>query len=1089
MNNGKLLLASAFVASTLLIGIPVLQNNFQSKYSLPQEKTDESASVKTQDASGYAAYWFNRRKDENGVINFTRIAEVTDKVAKEARRHSVSAWPLTFTELGPDNVGGRTRAICIDKTDHRHMFAGGVSGGLWESHDAGSSWQHAPSSDQFDVLTITSICQAADNTWYFGTGEGVFYGYYGDGTGGFIGGGIWQSHDGVTWTRLSSTTAVNPTNSGNTWAAIGRLAADPTNASRLYAATGSGFKVSSDAGVTWVSGGTSLSGLGYDVKVASDGSVYAVNGSRLFKSPNGNPGSFVPMAASTGFPQTGFRRIEVAVAPSDPNYVYAYIGSASGPGTFGAYLSTDGANTWTQIAAAGNLVFEPLSQNDYAIGLGVDPFNPSRVVVGGLNLWKWEMTNGNPSAPVGQWTQLSNWSTFTGDPTYVHADQHIVCWDPAQQGKFYVGCDGGIFMSLNLGLAFIPVNKAYQVTQFYDVDCDYLAPSRNIVFGGCQDNGTQFINGKGNTTLSAASIGGGDGGQVAMSFLNPNAMFGTVYYGSCARSANRGSGANSFYNARITIQNGGVGKAGYGNFVTPIRIWESANDPNTQDSLLFAATRQSSNVATGNGTTTVYSFALKPDFNGIQQTTANIIPGSMAINAGSLNLSDDGAGNIVGSGITASGNTINYATRTLNLSFTTAPSTSDLIKVSYDVTYPAGSSIIVSSKTNNLKFTAVTSSSTITSLGPNDSIYVKDIIQAKFAVGFSYLNGLFVTNKPLDFSTTPMWIKAAGLTSKPDAFNGGQVEDMKWSANGNTLFFTSDNGGIYRVDGLSYIRDSINSDIETKVGSTIVANPRTPITCTQLGYTGGGVPPGNIATQIDVDPNNPDNLIVAVAGYTNVAHVYMLTNATTCPSQKNNMSNFTSVQGNLIQMPVYACSFDKYHPGHALVGTEFGVYSTDNINAGSVVWTSQCGLGSFPRVPTLKIHQSRYEPWNGCQNAGVFYFATHGRGVWKSEVSYQPMGIAPVSGTNPSTVAPTIHIFPNPVTTNGTVSYTLFHSGDVKVFIYNLRGQLVKTLAMAHQPEGQNTFEFESSELTAGTYIMSLESGQQKGVSRFIVTK
>ncbi|HXC07078.1 MAG TPA: T9SS type A sorting domain-containing protein, partial [Bacteroidia bacterium] len=1057
-----------------------------------EEKTGPAlAAPKSQDASGYAAYWFNMRKDENGVINYARMADVAEQVARESRRHTPSAWPLTFTELGPDNVGGRTRAICIDHADHLHIFAGGVSGGLFESHDGGSSWQHASVSDQYDVLTITSICQAADNSWYFGTGEGIFYGYYGDGTGGFLGGGIWKSSDnGVTWARLSSTTPVNPTNSGNTWASIGRLAADPTNASRIYAATGNGFKISSDGGVTWVSGGTSLTGLGYDVKVASDGSVYTVNGTRLFKSPNGNPGSFVSMAASTGYPQSGFRRTEIAIAPSNPNCVYAYFG-ASGQGTFGAYLTTDGGNTWTQIASTGNLVFEPLTQSDYAIGMGVDPFDPFRLVVGGLDLWKWEITNGNPAAPVGQWTRISEWQTSTSDPTYVHADQHIVCWDPAQQGKFFVGCDGGIHMTLNKGLAFIPANKKYQVTQFYDVDCDYLAPSRNVVFGGCQDNGTQFIDGKGNTTMAANQIGGGDGGQVAMSFLNPNAMFGTIYYGTCERSANRGSGPNSFYNGRISVQNGGPGKAGYGNFVTPVRLWESSNDPNSQDSLVFAATRQSASLAPGTGTTTTWTFTLTSEFNGITQPSASILPGSMALTCGSISLTDDGAGNIVGSGITASGNTINYATRTLKLSFSTAPATSDLIKVAYDVTYPAGSSITVSSKTNNLHFTTVTpSSAPITSLGPNDTIYVKDIIQAKFAVGFSYLNGLFVTNKPLDFSTTPQWFKVAGALGKPDAFNSGQVQDMKWSANGNTLFFTSDAGGIFRVDGLSFLRDSINSDIETKVGSSIVANPRTPVTCTQIGYTGGSIGNGGfIGTQVDVDPSNPNNLIVAVAGYMSGTHVYLCTNATTAPSQKNNMSNFTGVQGNLIAMPVYACSFDKYNTGHVLLGTEFGVYSTDNIMAGSVTWTTQCALGSFPRVPTLKIHQSRFEPWNGCQNAGVFYFATHGRGTWKSEVSYVPMGVKPIAGPDASAVGPIIHVFPNPMTTSGNVSFNLNKSGDVHLSIYSLRGQLVKTLVYAHQLEGQNTVEFDSTELPAGTYLLSFESGQQKGVSRFVVTK
>lgn len=47
-----------------------------------------------------------------------------------------------WIEIGPSNVGGRTRAILIDKNDPtgETVWAGGVSGGLWKSTDGGNSW-------------------------------------------------------------------------------------------------------------------------------------------------------------------------------------------------------------------------------------------------------------------------------------------------------------------------------------------------------------------------------------------------------------------------------------------------------------------------------------------------------------------------------------------------------------------------------------------------------------------------------------------------------------------------------------------------------------------------------------------------------------------------------------------------------------------------------------------------------------------------------------------------------------------------------------------------------------------------------------
>ncbi|MBP6812410.1 MAG: hypothetical protein KA138_12865, partial [Saprospiraceae bacterium] len=38
---------------------------------------------------------------------------------------------------GPWNVGGRTRALALDVTNENRMLAGGISGGMWLSEDAG----------------------------------------------------------------------------------------------------------------------------------------------------------------------------------------------------------------------------------------------------------------------------------------------------------------------------------------------------------------------------------------------------------------------------------------------------------------------------------------------------------------------------------------------------------------------------------------------------------------------------------------------------------------------------------------------------------------------------------------------------------------------------------------------------------------------------------------------------------------------------------------------------------------------------------------------------------------------------------------
>src|SRR5262249_8949862 len=48
-----------------------------------------------------------------------------------------STQALVWTERGPNNVGGRTRAFAIDVTSATTLIAGSVAGGIWRSTDDG----------------------------------------------------------------------------------------------------------------------------------------------------------------------------------------------------------------------------------------------------------------------------------------------------------------------------------------------------------------------------------------------------------------------------------------------------------------------------------------------------------------------------------------------------------------------------------------------------------------------------------------------------------------------------------------------------------------------------------------------------------------------------------------------------------------------------------------------------------------------------------------------------------------------------------------------------------------------------------------
>lgn len=84
-------------------------------------------------------------------------------------------------------------------------------------------------------------------------------------------------------------------------------------------------------------------------------------------------------------------------------------------------------------------------------------------------------------------------------------------------------------------------------------------------------------------------------------------------------------------------------------------------------------------VGTGNGSTVTFA-----------HTAAHlaVVPGAVVIAAGAVMATDDGNGNLVGTGI-AAGSTINYATGAISITYSTAPANAVVIAMNYNYANPA----------------------------------------------------------------------------------------------------------------------------------------------------------------------------------------------------------------------------------------------------------------------------------------------------------------------------------------------------------------------------------------------------------------
>jgi photosystem II stability/assembly factor-like uncharacterized protein len=141
----------------------------------------------------------------------------------------------SWSPIGPNNQGGRTRQILIDPTNPNIMFAAAVGGGVWKSTNGGANWT-VLTDLLIPNIAVTALAFQPNNTQvvYAGTGEGYFNGDA------IRGAGIFKSPDGGTsWTQLASTNNAN-------FQYVQDIVVSPRNTQRVYATTRAGLYRSND---------------------------------------------------------------------------------------------------------------------------------------------------------------------------------------------------------------------------------------------------------------------------------------------------------------------------------------------------------------------------------------------------------------------------------------------------------------------------------------------------------------------------------------------------------------------------------------------------------------------------------------------------------------------------------------------------------------------------------------------------------------------------------------------------------------------------------------------------------------------------
>jgi hypothetical protein len=333
----------------------------------------------------------------------------------------------TYLPAGPDNSGGRTRAVAFDRryngTTNKVIIAGSVSGGILRSTDGGLNWTLV--TPENDIHSFTALAQdpKSPDTWYAGGGEPIANSASTAGAF-FLGYGIWKStNNGVTWTKLDKTvtnidgskiTAGTLEAFDNPFDVVHRIIVHPVT-SDVYIAGHRRIIKSNNGGTSWnvVLSGTkgACSDNGQtDVVVTADGSrLYAsVNGGNpesdfrgVWTSTSGNASQWERIAGGSTSNKdtvTGWRgnsyiassfcsgtfvskRIVMGIAPSNANILYVtYENGESQSGSTGKpeadlfkmVIQNDGSRKWTNLSSSVPDYYQ--GNTDKGNLDGVDPF-------------------------------------------------------------------------------------------------------------------------------------------------------------------------------------------------------------------------------------------------------------------------------------------------------------------------------------------------------------------------------------------------------------------------------------------------------------------------------------------------------------------------------------------------------------------------------------------------------------------------------------------------------------------------------------------------------------------------------------------
>jgi photosystem II stability/assembly factor-like uncharacterized protein len=379
--------------------------------------------------------------------------------------------PLHFQFVGPAS-GGRIASISGVPGDTAIWYLGSASGGVWKSVDGGHSFGPIFDKEPVQAIGALAVASSDHNIVWAGTGEA-----WAIRDADVMGDGIYKSTDaGMTWQHMGL----------DQTGRIGRIIVNPTDADIVYVCalgrtTGPqqerGVYRTMDGGKSWtrvlfVDENTGCSGLTLDphnpaVLFAGMWEVQM----HTYAEYGGGPSSGIYVTRDSGttwthvqdagLPHEPLGKIDVAVAPSASNRVYALIQTAD---QGSVWRSDDGGHAWHVVSHNRLLI----GRAGYYIHLVVNSGNADELLLANSSFFK--------SIDGGRTWETMPWG----------GDNHDIWMDPISPDHFGLTYDGGASVTSDHGRTLTRI--AIPNAQMYHVAVDNQVPY--WVYGNRQDDGT-----------------------------------------------------------------------------------------------------------------------------------------------------------------------------------------------------------------------------------------------------------------------------------------------------------------------------------------------------------------------------------------------------------------------------------------------------------------------------------------------------------------------------------------------------------------------------------------------------------------------